>query len=345
MTVHAMVALVAFLVIAEAAAAGQHAPHDLPRPVDLPTVQAALPPAGPKIWTFVKGDTTLRILGTVQPLPRSLKFDSDGIHQALQASDALLSGEGVVTGEVIGLFRGLRLLPAMRRIKHSASKQTLEEVLSPTEYTEWQRLSNLYLPGNTGVERMRPMYVASALYEAAIDRGRLDRHHSARATIAVIAKKLGIPLIDGRLHVRVTDPKEAISAFHIDTDEDLGCFREVLRSLPPWLEKAHQAGTEWSSGRYRGTPQAPPRCWSWLTNQAIASSQGIVLEQAARQKWLQSLQAAFRMRLNIFTTMPIDDLEQSKGLASALLSEGYTDITHGPSLGPTTESVRSTAAD
>ncbi|WP_185750142.1 TraB/GumN family protein [Stenotrophomonas sp. 278] len=328
MKIHATLALVGCLVIMEAFAADQSAARAMRGIVDLPTVTADRPTSGPRIWTFVKGSTTLRVLGTVQPLPRDLQFDTSGILDALQTSDALLTGEGVVTGEGVGLVRGLLLLPSMRRLKRNTSDRTLRDILSDTDYQEWRRLSDPYLSGMPDVERMRPMYAAGALYEAAIARERLHRHHPAKSSISGMARTLGIPLIDGRLHVRIAHPKEAINAFHVDKEDDLRCFREVLRRLPPWLGTAKQAGNEWSSGSYRNIPQAPPRCWSWLTNQAIARTQGILLEQAVRQQWMRSLDSAASMHSNIFTTMPIEDLESGSGLASALFDDGYISISH-----------------
>lgn len=326
MTIRAMIALVGSLTIMEAVAADQSTASALPGIVDLPSVAAARPTSGPRIWTFVKGNTTLRVLGTVQPLPRNLQFDTNGIFEALQSSDALLTGEGVVTGEGVGPVRGLLLLPSMRRLKRNASDRTLRDILSDSDYREWRRLSDPYVSGMPDVEKMRPMYAAGALYEAAIAGGRLHRHHPAKDSIAGMAKKLGKPSIDGRLHVHVERPKEAIEAFHVDEEDDLSCFREVLRRLPPWLGTAQQAGSEWSSGSYRSIPPAPPRCWSWLTNQAIARTQGISLDQAVRQHWMRSLDSATRTHSNIFTTMPIEDLKDGNGLASALLDDGYISV-------------------
>ncbi|WP_312319718.1 TraB/GumN family protein [Stenotrophomonas sp.] len=323
MTMRAMVALVGSLAIMEAVAADQSSAGALPGIVDLPSVAADRPTSGPRIWTFVKGNTTLRVLGTVQPLPRNLQFDTNAIFEALQASDALLTGEGVVTGGGVGLLRGLMLLPSMRRLKQNTSNRTLGDILSDSDYQEWRNLSNLYLPEKLDIERMRPMYAAGALYEAAIARERLNRHHPAKSSIAGMAKKLGIPLLDGRLHVHVARPKEAIEAFHVEEEDDLSCFREVLRRLPIWLETAQQAGAEWSGGSYRNVPPAPPRCWSWLTNQAVAKTQEISRDQAMRQQWMRSLDSATRTHSDIFTTMPIEDLEGGSGLASVLLEDGY----------------------
>lgn len=332
MTRKSIFVLAASLAVTDASAADQPAAHEFPKAVDLPAVAAVLPPTGPRIWTFVKGGTTLRVLGTLQPLPRDLRFDMVGIHEALQASDAVLTEQGVVTGEGIGLFSGLALLPSMRKLKRNASGRTLGDVLSHADYREWENLSSLYLPDKTRVEVMRPMYAAGELYEAAVTRNRLDRHHPAKASLAALTKKLGMPLIDGRLHIHIANPKKAVAAYHVDGDDDLSCFREVMRSLPSWLDAARQAGVEWASGSYRAIPLAPRRCWSWLTNRAIASSQDIALEQAVRKRWMQSLNTAVRTHANIFTRMPYADLEHRTGLASALLKEGYIDVS--------TESIR-----
>lgn len=299
-------------------------------PTDLPAVAATHPGAGPQIWTFVKDTTTLKVLGTVQPLHRNLRFDGYGVRKAMESADALLSGEGVVTGEGIGLIRGLQLLPAMRRIKRNASGRTLRDVTSSVDYENWRRLAERYFPGNRRAEKLRPMYAAGALYEASIARNGLDRHHPAQALITDLTKKQGIPLLDARLHVRIADPEHAIATFHVDDETDLRCFRETLNTLQPWLDAAPLTGEAWRNGEYGDSPSAPPRCWSWLTNEAIAKSAGITLDVAVRERWMQTLRAASAEYATIFTTMPIEDLENRSGLVAALEQDGFVEVASQP---------------
>ncbi len=123
---------------------------------------------GPRIWQFRKGSSTLLVLGTIQPLRKSLSIDTRSVEAAISTSDAILSPPGVTVEHDGGVFRSLILWPAIRKLKFLSGRKTLRDELTEEEYTRLSDLKILYGLHDASIERMRPMYAAWKIHDAAL---------------------------------------------------------------------------------------------------------------------------------------------------------------------------------
>lgn len=319
--------LLAALCLAPQLLSTTHAGDGAQPVTELPTVKADA--SGPPIWRFVRGDRTVLVLGTLQPLPRDVAFVDTGLQSALAASGAILGSEGVDIGADIGLFRGLTLWPSIRKTKLIEGGKRLADVVPAEDYRRWSELKARYLPGNDGVERLRPMYAAWQLYEAALSARGMAPGSPVSRQISSSARKLDLEIVDARYQVKVRNPKEAVTSFEVDREADLACFRRTLHDLEPWLDAAPAIADAWSRGDTATTSailETTPRlgrCWARLTNEAIAQAEGVDAARAAREQWRAALERATREHPVLFTTLPLDELLDGQGSAQALQAAGF----------------------
>ena len=130
--------------------------------------------SGPSIWKFSRGNKVVWVLGTFQPLPKNTTFNPTQIEKRISESEIVLGPQGLVVGDNIGIFKGLTLWPSIRRNKFNADGKSLKDVLPPATYARWIQLKLKYLGNDRGVERLRPMYAASELFEAALEKTNLE---------------------------------------------------------------------------------------------------------------------------------------------------------------------------
>ena len=284
--------------------------------------------SGPKIWKFQRGRKIIWVLGTLQPLSKGATFNTEEIRARLAKSDVVLDREGLVIGDNIGIFRGLTLWPAIRRSKFNPSGRPLRDLLPPTTYDRWLQAKAKYIGRNNGVDRLRPMYAAYELFEAAVRKAGLVTANPAYAMINKEAKKLDIPIIDTKMRLSINNPRDAVTEFAVPQADDIRCLEQTLDRLDRFAQNAATLGDAWSEGdvaRLNHTSNAAiSACWARLTNEAIGKQQGISdLYHLVETRWIDALNRALREHDVVFTTMPVRDLLDSTGLAAALNREGF----------------------
>ena len=299
-----------------------------PSTTSLPAVHAIHSTPGPRIWQFKKGSTTLLVLGTVQPLRQSLPIDTRGIEAAISTSEAILSSPGVTMEHDGGLLRSLMLWPSIRKLKFLADGRTLRDELTVNEYMKWSELKHLYGMRDASTERMRPMYAAWKVHDAALKLSGIRTGRPLSQSIERMARQHRIPIVNARFAMPVKADRKTIQRFHIDSANDHKCFAEATSSLQPWLDEVDELGRAWAEGDIdsRALLQAPPspsRCWVRLTNDAIGNTMNLNLDVASRLHWVKVLHSTTSRYNRVFTTLPLQDLLHSKGMAAVLLEEGY----------------------
>lgn len=294
----------------------------------LPAIHAVHSAPGPRIWQFRKGSSTLLVLGTIQPLRKSLSIDTRSVEAAISRSDAILSPPGVTVEHDGGVFRSLILWPAIRKLKFLSGRRTLRDELTEEEYTRLSDLKILYGLHDASIERMRPMYAAWKIHDAALQFSGARAGEPLSRAIDRMARDHGIPMINARFPMLVRGARETIQNFHIDSVKDRKCFSDATSSLRPWLDNLDELGHAWAegdieSGALLHAPPSPSRCWARLTNDAIATTMNIDLDIQRRTHWVAVLRSTTSRHSTVFTTLPLDDLLHSRGMAAVLVDEGY----------------------
>src|ERR1700689_3314496 len=118
---------------------------------------------GPAMWRVTKGDHTLWILATLEPLPKDMVWHSKSVDERIAASQLVLSPPELSAH--VGFFRSMTLVPSLLHARHAPNGQTLEQSLPHDLYMRWLALRVKYL-GHADDENgpcSRPLICTSAL--------------------------------------------------------------------------------------------------------------------------------------------------------------------------------------
>lgn len=289
--------------------------------------------SGPEVWRFTKGGTTVMVISSLQPLPLDLTSSNPAIANRISVASAVLGPEGVVIGEGIGILRGLTLWPSIRNTKYLRDGRSVTDVLTPTEAARWNELKQRYLPRERRIDALLPMYAAWKLHEAALSAHGLGSRGSVSKLISDAAHARRVPVIDARYRLSIGNPKRAVAGFQVPADQDLNCFRRTMADLTPWLDAAPAIADAWfeghtaEAGSLLSSAPRPARCWSQLTNEAIARGEGVDLDAATAASWRQALREASDVYPVILTALPLEDLLAGRGRVADLRKMGFLPVT------------------
>jgi len=191
-------------------AQNQEAENADSRPIDLSPVHVIGTTQGPVILEFVRDDITISVLGEIRPTQKNLDIYATDIEQKIASSHVILSARGVVVGEGIGVLRGLTLWSSIRKVRFINDGRMLSDMVSSNDYALWRELKEKYLPNDNNVEKLKPMYAAWKLYEAAVKHHHLRQDAPSRVLVKRTARSNRIPLLDARYHLRISNPRVAV---------------------------------------------------------------------------------------------------------------------------------------
>jgi len=235
-------------------------------------------------------------------LPEHAEFDTSEIERRIAQSQAVLGSRGLLIGDNISIFRGLMLWPSIRRVKFNADDRALKDVLPPATYARWLRAKARYIGDDADIERLRPMYAAYSLFEAARKARDLKYESGVDSLVRRAAKQHDVPFVDPSLRLSISDPRRVVREFEIPRAEDIRCLEQTLDRLDGFVRSAQELGDAWTVGdlariKALSNDGVLDGCWAQLTNEAIGRQQGIQdLYAQVDERWLDSLHRAARAR-------------------------------------------------
>ncbi|MEO6103166.1 MAG: TraB/GumN family protein [Pseudoxanthomonas sp.] len=284
---------------------------------------------GPGMWKVSRGDHSLWVLGTLSPLPAGISWKSQEVQSVLEQADQVLGAPGVVVDADIGVFKGLMLLPSALKAGRNPDGKTLRDVLPADVYARWTVLKPRYFGQDKGIEKKRPIVVASELYEKANRKAGLGQKPVITPVIDAVLKRRRMKITSTTLKIMVDDPKAAIKDFTREGVSDLECFRAALgrveNEIPVMVERANA----WAVGDLDALRALPSEkqaaaCISALVNGEFARKRGMSDVQArVRTRWLEMAEAALQKNPVTFATLPIAELLKPSGYLSYLQAKGY----------------------
>ena len=285
---------------------------------------------GPGLWLVRKGGHDLWILGTLNPLPAGMRWQSKQVEQVIANAQEVIRAPRVSFDVKVGFFRGLTLLPSMLGARKNPDGKTLQQVVSPESYARWKALKARYIGNDGGVEKWRPLFAAQELYKEAMKKSGLDNAKSVWPVIdkAIETHPPNVTVVKEEIVVK--DPKPLLKEFSKTTLDDIACFENTMTRIETDLDAMRARANAWATGDMAALQSLPPAyqweaCSSAITEAGIGKRLGFGdANQKVRAKWMVAAEAALEKNAVTFASLDMKDLAGPNGFLARFKAKGYT---------------------
>jgi len=284
---------------------------------------------GPGLWRVSKGDQVMWVLGVLSPLPKRMEWAPREVEQVIASSQAVLVGPTVKLKKEIGFFRGLTLLPAALGSRKNPNGEKLKEVVPADLYARWLPLKAKYIGRGNGIEKQRPLFASSKLYEKAIKKNQLTFDSLTAPVIKKARKKANIPLIEPTIEIDLPDPRQAIREFANSSLEDIDCFAKTLDRLETDLQAMRERANAWATGDIEALRALPftdqnQICADAVLNAGFVKERGLDdMRERLAQAWLTAAETALTTHESTFAILPMAQILKPDGYIERLRARGY----------------------
>lgn len=312
---------------AESPPTGAQAPEaDL---TTLATVLVTGEQPGPGLWRVSRDGHQMWVLGTVSPLPRRMRWNSDEITARIAESGALLAPPSLHLESGVGRFRGLLLVPALLKARRNPDGAGLRDVLTETTYQRWSVLKARYLPGDRAVERWRPLFAAQKLHEGAVRSMGMRLSGVVQPVVERAARRHQVPIVRPKVTIEIEEPRQTLRDFSASPLDDLECFRLNLEHLEADMHSLVLRANAWAEGDIDELRRIPlvdqvPACIEAVLNASVITERGLEgLPQRMREQWLVDAERLLGEHETSFAVLPMRLILDDDGLLPALRARGY----------------------
>ena len=285
---------------------------------------------GPGLWLVRKGGHDLWILGTLNPLPAGMRWQSKQVEQVIANAQEVIRAPRVSFDVKVGFFRGLTLLPSMLGARKNPDGKTLQQVVSPESYARWKALKARYIGNDGGVEKWRPLFAAQELYKEAMKKSGLDNAKSVWPVIdkAIETHHPNVTVVKEEIVVK--DPKPLLKEFSKTTLDDIACFENTMTRIETDIDAMRARANAWATGDMAALQSLPPAyqweaCSSAITEAGIGKRLGFGdANQKVRAKWMVAAEAALEKNAVTFASLDMKDLAGPNGFLARFKAKGYT---------------------
>jgi hypothetical protein len=281
---------------------------------------------GPALWRISKGEHSLWILATLEPLPKNMVWHSKSVEERIAASQLVLAPPDI--SPQIGFFRGLTLLPSLLRARHDPEGRTLEQSLPHDLYLRWLALHVKYL-GNGGDEKLRPMLAGLDLYHHAIDQTGLTHDTHVWRRVEDTARAKHVPIQPVTIEVRIENPKQYVRDLGaIPTSGEIDCLRATVGLLETDLPVMRNRANLWSTGdiaTLRGLLRvnAADACLQAVLVVPSFRDEFATLKRQLETAWMAAAETALAAHSSTMAVLPISELLQPDGWLAKFRAKGY----------------------
>lgn len=285
---------------------------------------------GPGLWLVRKGGNDLWILGTLNPLPAGMQWQSRQVEDVIANAQEVIRPPRVSIDVKAGFFKKLTLVPSMLGARKNPDGRSLQQVVSPQSYARWKALKARYIGNDGGVEKWRPLFAAQELYKEAMKKSGLD---SAKSVWPVINKAIethhpNVTVV--KEEIVVTDPKPLLKEWSKTTLDDIACFENTMTRIETDLDAMRARANAWATGDMAALQSlSPPYQWeacsSAITEAGIGKRLGFGdANQKVRAKWMAAAEVALNKNSVTFATLDMRDLLGTNGFLAKFKAKGYT---------------------
>jgi uncharacterized protein YbaP (TraB family) len=274
---------------------------------------------GPPLWRVSRGENELWLFGTLNSVPKGVKWKSAAVELAINNSQAVLLPPGARASITLNPVQLVRAWHRARELSRNPDGGELAEVLPPDLYGRYVASRDRWQAD--GFEQFRPIIAAARLHAAAVEHMGLMTGRDVQHTIERLARRRGIEATDTQLYV---DPEALLDqAAHVSRLTELDCFAKAL-------ELIEQASTldvrarAWANGdiealRRFAYPDIRKDCLAFP-----GWPEGLVATlQAAEDQWFEAAEHALSAHRSTFGTLDLRELNAADGLLARFRKSGY----------------------
>ena len=285
---------------------------------------------GPGLWLVRNGSHDLWILGTLNPLPARMQWQSKQVEQVIANAQEVIRPPRISFEVKVGFFRGLTLLPSMLGARKNPDGKRLQDVVSPQSYARWRALKARYIGSDGGVEKWRPLFAAQELYGEAMKKSGLENGKSVWPVIAKAIEAHHPAVTPVKEEIVVKDPKPLLKEFSRTTLDDIACFDNTMTRIETDLDAMRLRANAWATGDMAALQSLPPpyqweACSSAITEAGIGKRLGFGdARQKLQAKWMAAAEAALDKNAVTFAILELNDMLGPNGYLAKLKARGYT---------------------
>jgi len=190
---------------------------------------------GPPLWKISNQGNVLWVFGTLDYLPKRLRWDTASVRFILSESEEYISPPRINSIER-NPFKAISLMRTFNRIqKPPPDGKTLQDVLPEELYTRFLEVKSNYAPRDNKLLNLRPAEAASRFFSAAQDAIGLSFDRKVSNRLRSIARGQGASVIsheDNSL-----DPKILFQGYeNILMDVEIACMESTLETIETDLQ-------------------------------------------------------------------------------------------------------------
>lgn len=290
--------------------------------------QAPAQPAGPPLWRVEHEGRVLWVLGTLSPVERDAPVMPPHVARAISASSELVLPPQVVFTTRAGMFDDGLLLPEMLDARRGPDDSRLEDVVPGALYQRWEDAKRRHIGRDGGVEKLRPVFAALALYEEARDEAGL-RAGIVEEAVLEQAGDARLRLTRTEVGIAVGDAEATLEALRGTREADLQCFRLAVDRIDADVAAMQRRSQAWAAGdiatlQSLGLDDQERACRESVTRPPLLRERsGRDFEAEARDRWLDAVDAALAGNTSSFAMVPLHLLFGDAGYLAALAARGY----------------------
>ena len=278
---------------------------------------------GPNLWRVSNGEHVVWLLGTLDPLPKGITWQSKEIESVLGEVKQLVPSRPDVDVSA-GPITLVRTYFQWRRVKKIPGNETLKDWLTPELYARWNALKARYKVSDNDIDKLTPLLAATRLYARALDISKLSSGDGIERSVVKLARKHNVQVTQTELKVK--DPREVVTQFGaIPRNVQVSCLEAIVEHLEKDMETVKAQANAWALGDVAALRALPyPKEIEVCTNALETSDRMKGLIEGVDAGWNKSVDAALSGRGKpTLAVKPIYELLGENGTIEKLRARGF----------------------
>ncbi|HEY6514785.1 MAG TPA: TraB/GumN family protein [Steroidobacteraceae bacterium] len=277
---------------------------------------------GPKLWRVSKDGNALWLLGTVEPLPKRMVWQTEDIQGLLRNTQEVIPAWPSV-GIGFHPLTALHLYALWREAQTNPGHQSLQAVLPAAMYARFSALKSRYAPRDRRIEQLRPILAARRLYDDALRASDLTPHNDIQTTVVRLARQQNVPIHQDKLLVK--DPVDVMRDLtEIPRSAEIACLQSVMMRLETDVGPMQARARAWALGDVALLRRLPHIDNRATCLEAVSGSQRVrTLVASAEHDWMTAAVQALAQNRSTLALQSMDLLLGPEGTLATFRRMGY----------------------